>query len=64
MHVLRFFIVRDGVLRLDDLHGDVAVFNIRVRYDLHIVVLNLLEGHNLVVIRHVLIKKLMDEIFA
>ena len=56
MHVLRSFIVRDCVLRLDDLHCDVAVFNIWVRYDLHIIVLNLLEGHNLVVVRHVLIQ--------
>ena len=56
MHVLWIFFVRNSVLRLDDLHSDVAVFNIWVRYDLHIIVLNLLEGHNLVVIRHVLIQ--------
>ena len=36
--------------RFDNLHGDKAIFNLRVRDALHIAVFNLLKGHQLVII--------------
>ena len=62
--VVRPFMVSNSILRLYDLHSDVAIFDIWVRNDLHVVVLNLLKRHYLVVIRHMIIQKLFDEICA